>query len=395
MRFFAGLLLALAVRADVRITWNFDGGNLGRVERVANNHWRAHLAGETDQDRRNRQANWYSFQVDATPNQPVTIDLVSIPGEYNYKANRGAVNAETPPVISFDNQTWTHLETFEYDAAEPRMRLKVTPKTKRFWIAHVPPYTNRHLAALRQWAGAGLTEEVVGHSVDKRPIPLWTIGNGPRTAWLFFRQHSWETGSSWVGEGLVRHLLSDAGRPFREQLTWKIFPMCDPDGVARGGVRFNKFGYDLNRNWDVNGVEKMPEITAQRAAIRAWLGTGRSIDFVLSLHNTETSEYLEGPPDNGGAGKFTALAERLFALLEKETSFAATRKLFYAETSTTAGMVGRMTVSQGLYKDFGLPAFIMEQRISVQPKYGRRPLIADRLQFGREFAVTIGKVLTP
>ena len=132
-----------------------------------------------------------------------------------------------------------------------------------------------------------------------------------------------------------------------------------------------------------------------RAAIRAWLGTGRSIDFVLSLHNTETSEYLEGPPDNGGAGKFTALAERLFALLEKETSFAATRKLFYAETSTTAGMVGRMTVSQGLYKDFGLPAFIMEQRISVQPKYGRRPLIADRLQFGREFAVTIGKVLTP
>ncbi|MBL8242303.1 MAG: hypothetical protein JNM66_33055 [Bryobacterales bacterium] len=395
MRFLVGVLLALSARAEVKISWNFEGGNLGRVERVAANHWRAHLAGETDQDGRNRQANWYSFQVDATPNQALMIDLVSIPGEYNYSPNRGAVNAETPPVISFDNKTWAHLETFEYDAAEPRMRLKVTPKTKRFWIAHVPPYTNRHLAALRQWAGDRLSEETVGQSVDKRPIVLWTIGNGPRTAWLFFRQHSWETGSSWVGEGLVRHLLSDAGRPLREQITWKIYPMCDPDGVARGGVRFNKFGYDLNRNWDVNGVEKMPEITAQRAAIRVWLAAGRTIDFVLSLHNTETSEYLEGPPDGGGAGKHAALAERLFALLEKETTFAPTRKLFYAASTTTAGMAGRMTVSQGLYKDFGLPAFIMEQRISRQPKIGRRPLVADRLRFGREFAVTIGKVLTP
>lgn len=395
MRFLVGVLLAVSARAEVKISWNFEGGNLGRVERVAANHWRAHLAGETDQDGRNRQANWYSFQVDATPNRALMIDLVSIPGEYNYSPNRGAVNAETPPVISFDNKTWAHLETFEYDAAEPRMRLKVTPKTKRFWIAHVPPYTNRHLAALRQWAGDRLLEETVGQSVDKRPIVLWTIGNGPRTAWLFFRQHSWETGSSWVGEGLVRHLLSDAGRPLREQITWKIYPMCDPDGVARGGVRFNKFGYDLNRNWDVNGVEKMPEITAQRAAIRVWLAAGRTIDFVLSLHNTETSEYLEGPPDGGGAGKHAALAERLFALLEKETTFAPTRKLFYAASTTTAGMAGRMTVSQGLYKDFGLPAFIMEQRISRQPKIGRRPLVADRLRFGREFAVTIGKVLTP
>jgi hypothetical protein len=54
-----------------------------------------------------------------------------------------------------------------------------------------------------------------------------------------------------------------------------------------------------------------------------------------------------------------------------------------------------MTVVQGLYKEFGLPTFIMEQRISAQPKYGRKPLIADRLRFGRELAVTIGKTLTP
>ena len=52
-----------------------------------------------------------------------------------------------------------------------------------------------------------------------------------------------------------------------------------------------------------------------------------------------------------------------------------------------------MNIIQGLYKDFGLPGFLMEQRISTQPKYGRKPLIADRLRFGRELAVTIGKAL--
>lgn len=137
----------------------------------------------------------------------------------------------------------------------------------------------------------------------------------------------------------------------------------------------------------------MPEITAQRGAVRKWLEGGRKIDVLFSLHNTETSEYLEGTPENGGGGRHRELAERLFGLLEKETSFAPTRPLFYSETSTTAGMAGRMTVSQGLYRDFGLATFIMEQRISVQPKYGRKPLVADRLRFGRELAEVFAKAL--
>jgi hypothetical protein len=397
MRLFAaiGIAVVSVFSADLKISWKMEGGSLGGVERVAENHWRVRLAGESDQDGRNRQANWYYFQIEATPNQSLILDLVSLPGEYNYKPNLGAVTADTPPVISYDNKTWAHLETFEYDATEPRMRLKITPKAKRFWIAHVPPYTGYHLAELRRWAGNNVKEEVIGETVGKRPIPLWTVGNGPKVVWLFFRQHSWEAGSSWVGEGLVRHLLSEEGSKLREQVTWKIYPMCDPDGVARGGVRFNRYGYDLNRNWDINGGEKMPEITAQRAAIKAWLNSGHKIDLLFSLHNTETSEYLEGPPENGGAGNYVALAERLFRLLESETSFAPTRGLFYSETSTTAGRPGRMNVVQGLYKEFGLAAFLMEQRISNQPKYGRKPLIDDRLRFGRELAVTIGKAVSP
>ena len=215
-----------------------------------------------------------------------------------------------------------------------------------------------------------------------------------KTAWLLFRQHSWESGSSWAGEGAVRRLLAgDAkAKHMRDGVTWKILPMCDPDGVARGGVRFNVHGYDLNRNWDVRDPEKMPEITAQREAIARWRAAGGTVDLLLSLHNTETAEYLEGPPQ-GGAGDFRDLAQRLAAVLERETSFAPTRALSFAERTTTPGKPGRMTVVQGLYRDFGIQAFLMEQRIAFNEKLGRRPLAEDRLKFGGELVEAIWKTL--
>ena len=215
---------------------------------------------------------------------------------------------------------------------------------------------------------------------------LWSIGNptAQKTVWLLFRQHSWESGSSWVGEGLMRTLLSEDA--LRDRILWKIIPMCDPDGVARGGVRFNDKGYDLNRNWDVVDAESMPQITAQRNAIANWVRSGKKIDFFLSLHNTETSEYLEGPPAGDTNPAVKSLAKRFFASLTKNTSFDPSRPLFYAANTTTEGMKGRMTVIQGLHRDFKIPGFLMEQRIAFHRKLSHFPEIPDRLEFGRQLA---------
>jgi hypothetical protein len=149
--------------------------------------------------------------------------------------------------------------------------------------------------------------------------------------------------------------------------------------VARGGVRFNVNGYDLNRNWDVSDPVKMPEIAAQRNAVKEWVRGGHSLDLFFSLHNTETSEYLEGPPEG-----FRPLAERLFRILSEETSFDPTTPLRFSETTTTKGMAGRMTVVQGLYRDLKIPAFLMEQRVAYNKKLGHLPEIPDRLAFGAQ-----------
>ncbi len=375
-------MLLLPLAFFISVTWNFEGGSAGRVETVGPAHVRVGAAGEKDQDGRNRQANWYSFQVSGVkPGQPVTIDLVDLPGEYNYQPNRGAVNAETPAVWSDDGKTWRHVEDFTFDPAEPKMTLRITPRGRRFWVAHTPPYTNQQLETLWRDVRGAFRREEIGRSVDGRPLWVWTTGTGPKTVWLMFRQHSWETGSSWVGDGAVRELARNA--ELRKAYTWKILPMADPDGVARGGVRFNKFGFDLNRNWDVNGVAKMPEIAAQRQAI---LAAGGGALF-LSLHNTETAEYLQGPPVT--APEVRALAERFCAALVAKSSFAPTRPLSFAGPVAA----GRMTVIHGLTRERPWPAFLMEQRISTQPKYGRRPLVEDRLRFGGELVNVISEVL--
>ncbi len=385
------LLLAATLHSD------FEGGNIGKVTQVGPGHFRCAVRGETDQDGRNRQANWYYFRLDGVAGREVTIDLVDLAGEYNYRPGAIAVTRDTHPVYSYDQKTWTHFETVDYDAAEPRLRLHFRAGRSPVWIAHVPPYTNRDLDRLLSGfqAHPHLRRDVIGKTVRGREMLLLTVTNPAlpeppkKAAWLMFRQHSWESGSSWAAEGALRFLLSDdeRARRMRDQVVWKIFPLADPDGVARGGVRFNVYGYDLNRNWDAVDPAKTPEIAAQRRAILDWVDSGRRIDLFLSLHNTETSEYLEGPP--------VPIVERFYRALLAESTFAPTGPARVMADSTTPGRPGRMTVAQGLYHERKIPAMLMEQMICRNPKLGRFPTVEDRQAFGAALARAVWRAVGP
>jgi len=403
------MLLLLA--AALTFHSDFEGGALARIERVGESHYRCAVPGQSDQDDRNRQANWYYFRVDGAAGRTITLDLVNLLGEYNYRAGTHAVTERTRPLISTDQRAWTHLpeSAVQWVAAEPALRLTIEAKSNKLWIAHHVPYTNANIAALaKEFAKhPTLRTETIGKSVEQRPLYLWTIHEPPAATitrptqpasttqparpavWLMFRQHSWESGSSFVGEGLVRWLLSNSpqAQAARRDFIWKILPAADPDGLAHGGVRFNRNGYDLNRNWDRVLPEKMPEIAAQQRAIYSWLDAGNTVDLFLSLHNTESSEYLEGPP--------IPLGERWFALLKNGTTFHPARPNYTVMPSTTTeGKPGRMTVAQGLWHERKIPAFLMEQRVEFNAKLGHYPLTEDRIRFGAELAQSIVKLLT-
>jgi hypothetical protein len=372
-----GVSLAMA---QVRIDANFENGSAGSVTEVSPLHFRVGVKGQSDQDGRNRQANWYSFVVSGVPKgKTVILDLVDLPGEYNYQANRGAVTADTPPYWFENRKTGWQPVPGDYDPNEPKWRLRVTPRKGRFQIAHLPPYTSRQLNTLRKAVKPQV--ERIGQSVDGRPLELWTFdlaANNPAApvVWLMFRQHAWEAGTSYVAEGLLRYL--PAG------IVWKVLPWCDPDGVAAGGVRFNRHGFDLNRNWDApNDALKRPEILAQKSALEAWLQAGKRIDLFLTLHNTETGEYLEGPPAS-------PLGEQLWQHLQERTQFDPDRPYF---SRMDVPAPGRANVIQWLWNTHKVPAFLMELRIAHSKKLNRRPGPAVWSEFGAQLATEISQLL--
>lgn len=396
------LLLAFwLLGSRIGVQTNFESGSIGKVTEVTPTHLRCAVKGQSDQNHRNRQANWYYFELTDLPHEPVTIDLVDLAGEYNYKGPVYAVAKGVRPVYSYDGVHWQNFTNSQvsWDPVEPHLTLRFTPKSDHIWIAHVQPYTTKDLAnLLHSFRGSPyLRVQSAGKTVQGRPMPLLTITNTripqakKKAIWLMFRQHAWETGSSWACDGAVRFLLSSSPRAaqIRNTIIYKIFPMADPDGVADGAVRFNQNGYDLNRNWDTPNPKTMPEIWSQRKAMLDWVDSGHRFDLFLSLHNDETNEYLEAP------ARFRPLADRIFQSLIRNSTFNPTRMpVRNLAATTTPGKPGRMQVDQGLYHDRGLPAMLMEQGIEYNSKLGHVPTAEDRSRFGAELVQCLAEAVT-
>ena len=382
---------------SIKIRWDFEGGSLAKVERVSGGRFRCHVKGQVDQDGRNRQASWFYFRVDGAKERLLTFTMVDLRGEYNYQPNMGAINKDTLPFYSSDGINWTPVEASSYDPSEPSLTYQVQITSDRVWVAYVPPYTLdtfRKLAAYLSRIPA-VTIEEIGRSVQGREIPLITITDrsvpdkSKKVMWLMFRQHAWEAGSSWTGEGALRYVVSSdpIAQQIRRETIVKVLPLCDPDGVANGTVRFNVYGYDLNRNWDVVDPVKMPEIAAERRSILNWVDAGNRTDFFVTVHNDEGNEHLVGPPD----ARWLSLEKRAWSNWSSSSTIKANIGPQLMAATTTEGKPGRMNVVQGLSHDRGLPAFEIEMMIVKNPKLKRRPNIHDRLLAGQELVQAIWK----
>ena len=387
----ASPLVGAGCSPGISVAADFEGGSLGTVEQLSPTHFRCAVAGQADQDGRNRQASWYSFRLDGAKGRDVTITLTALRGEYNYKPANLCVRDDTPPLVSADGKTWRHLDQISLEKDEATFRVKAESDT--LWVAHLEPYPasrlDRFLDEIR--GAAPLKDEVIGKSVEGRDLHLLTITEfsaesaaPPPTVWLMCRQHAWETGTSFVGEGAIRFLLSEDAAPLRKCLVFKILPMMDPDGCARGGVRFNRYGYDLNRNWDTADPDNpehrrlMPEICAAKKVIHSFSG------FFLTLHNQETDEWLSS------SGKNRPIAERFFAALRAKTTFNPSEKGPRPSSATPAP--GRASVYEFLDGQRGMSAFLLEQGITRSSRLGHLPTSQDRLEFGRQLIQVMADV---
>ena len=130
-----------------------------------------------------------------------------------------------------------------------------------------------------------MTYRCLGHTLDGQPLDCVEMGEGEKQVWLYARQHPGESMAEWWMEGALDVLADPAdsvGRELRKRCRFHVVPNMNPDGSARGHLRTNAVGVNLNREWATPTAEKSPEVLAVRNAMD---GTG--VDFAMDVHGDE------------------------------------------------------------------------------------------------------------
>ena len=235
----------------------FDSGNI-QVERIAGPHEIVLTIGK---DAHSDFYQWFHFRLSGAMDQRCIIRIIDLnncayPGGWpGYRA-----------CVSVDRQTWRRAPTsFDAKSANGTLTIEVTPSVDQLWLAYFAPYSlERHLDLIARTATRpGVRTDVLGHSLDGRAIDRLVVGDGPKTVWLYARQHPGESMAEWWMEGALERLADPhdpVARLLRQQATFHIVPNMNPDGSFRGHLRTNAAGVNLNREWNAPSAEKSPEV---------------------------------------------------------------------------------------------------------------------------------------
>ena len=235
----------------------FDSGNI-QVERIAGPHEIVLTIGK---DAHSDFYQWFHFRLSGAKDQRCIIRIIDLnncayPGGWpGYRA-----------CVSVDRQTWRRAPTsFDAKSANGTLTIEVTPSVDQLWLAYFAPYAmaRHHDLIARIAAKPVVRADVLGHSLDGRAIDRLVVGDGPKTVWLYARQHPGESMAEWWMEGALERLADPhdpVARLLRQQATFHIVPNMNPDGSFRGHLRTNAAGVNLNREWNAPSAEKSPEV---------------------------------------------------------------------------------------------------------------------------------------
>ena len=234
---------------------------------------------------------WFHFRLQGAAGLPVTLRLLNA-SQCTYP--KGWENFRV--VASHDRQHWFRIPT-EYDGTV--MTARTTPDTNSIYFAYFEPYSyERHLDLMGSAAASEHVQlEHLGTSLDGRDIDLLRITDARNVAadenkkkiWLIARQHPGEAMAEWFVEGLLERLL-DADDPVAKlllaQCVFYVVPNMNPDGTARGNLRTNAAGTNLNREWLEPTMDKSPEVFLVRQKMQEV-----GVDFCLDAHGDEGVPY--------------------------------------------------------------------------------------------------------
>ncbi|PSU72923.1 M14-type cytosolic carboxypeptidase [Photobacterium phosphoreum] len=272
----------------MKIFSNFESGSINVVKADSKDDIQLSIPN----DNQSELHQWFHFRLESEAQQPHTIKLLDLANSAYPEGWNGY-----DVVASYDREEWFRVPS-EFDG--DTLTFTVIPENQSMYFAYFAPYSyDRHqdLLHLAQ-SHYNCRLETLGHTLDNRDVSLLVIGDEQATEseetpkkkiWVIARQHPGETMAEWFVEGLVQRLLDETdtvGRALLNKAVFYVVPNMNPDGSARGHLRLNAIGVNLNREWQTPSLENSPEVFYVREKM---LATG--VDMFLDIHGDEAIPF--------------------------------------------------------------------------------------------------------
>ena len=266
----------------MQISSLFDSGNI----RVIRAEQPDDIMLAINKDNQSDFYQWFHFRLTGEVNRLHTLHISDLASSAYPKGWEG-YNV----LASYDRQTWFRVDSeFNGDI----LTFSIALEQPQVYFAYFIPYSyERHLDLLADAQCSPLCElKYLGDTLDGRDMSMLVIGEpgeDKRNIWITARQHPGESMAEWCAEGIIARLLDEQdglSRALLEKAVFYIVPNMNPDGSARGHLRTNAVGANLNREWKTPTLERSPEVYY---VLNAMHEVG--VDMYLDLHGDEALPY--------------------------------------------------------------------------------------------------------
>ncbi|WP_218418462.1 M14 family metallopeptidase [Alteromonas lipotrueae] len=266
----------------MHISSQFDSGNIDVLSAESVEDIRLAIP----KDNQSEFAQWFHFRLVGESFVTHTMTITDL-AKSAYPDGWKGYNV----LASYDRQTWFRIPS-EFDG--DNLTFSLTLEQPSVYFAYFIPYSyERHLDLVHDAQMSLLCEHrFLGLTLDGRDMSMLVIGEeapNKKKVWVTARQHPGESMAEWCAEGLIYRLLDEQDGLARQLLDNAVFyvvPNMNPDGSARGHLRTNAVGTNLNREWATPSADKSPEVLYVMDAMEK-IG----VDMFVDLHGDEALPY--------------------------------------------------------------------------------------------------------
>lgn len=268
--------------SNLNISCNFDGGSIEVVDASDSSNIQLKVRKDNASD----FLQWFHFRLEAPIGETCRINIINA-GETSYTDGWPGYNVCT----SWNRQDWHRTPSDYQDGV---LSFEFTMLQSSVYFAYFAPYSYERHLDLVAWAQGDerVSCETLGNTLDGRGMHMLKISDTDEPqhkVWVIARQHPGETMAEWFIEGFLHGLLDD-DKPIAKHLlqttAFYVVPNMNPDGAARGNLRTNAAGANLNREWQNPSMETSPEVFLVRERMIKEGG-----DIFLDVHGDEALPY--------------------------------------------------------------------------------------------------------